>query len=324
MRRIGTFLLVAAGIAGTLSAAEAPDWIAKLGGKVQRDSAGNVVAVNLRGTWVDDVEMVDLAKLPKLQKLDLSHTRISDEGMLNLKPATQIQDLNLYYSEWITDQGISAIKNWKNLKHLDVRGTRISNGTLEIVSHMPQLESLDISNTQVTEDGMDALIALTSLKQLSIGQGRLNGDLGFLRMLPTLVSLDIGGAKPTPPDMGGGRRGAAPVQPLSQNTMQALLELKNLHQLRLGFSGITAPELKQLSALQGIEKLGLQECPRVDDAAAAELASWKGLKYVDLQGTKVTDAGVDALRKAKPGLVVLDTLHATVKDRPTPPTPSRD
>ena len=308
MLKTGIFLLLA--VVGMLHAGDVTDWVAGLGGKVERNAAGKVVAVNLRGTWADDVEMIDIGRLPKLQRLDLSHTRITDEGMLNLKPATQIEDLNLYYSEWITDQGMTAIKNWKKLKRLDVRGTRISNGTLEIVSHMPQLEALDISNTQVTDNGMDMLITLTSLKELSLGQGRRGraGDLGFLRVLTTLTSLDIGGAQPTPPDMGGRKVERPPVPPLPATTLKAMAELKQLRVLRMGYTGVSAADLKALSVLENVEKLGIEECPRVDDAALAELVGWKSLKYLDLQDTKVTERGVAALRKAKPGLVILTTL----------------
>jgi len=307
------FLLLTVG--GMLQAGDVSDWVAGLGGKVQRDAVGNVVAVNLRGTWADNVEMIDIARLPKLQRLDLSHTRITDEGMLNLKPASQIEDLNLYYAEWVTDQGMTAIKNWKKLKRLDVRGTRISNGTLEIVSHMPQLEALDISNSQVTDNGMDMLITLTNLKELALGQGRGSAaDLGFLRVLTTLTSLDIGGAKPTPPDMAGNRKvGRDPAPPLPENTIKAMAELKELRVLRMGYTGVSTADLKALSVLQNVEKLGLQECPRVDDAALAELRNWKSLKYLDLQDTKVTEQGVAALRKAKPGLVILTTLGSPPK-----------
>ena len=308
MLKRGVFLLLTVGV--ILHAGDVAGWVDGLGGKVERDAAGNVVAVNLRGTWADDVEMIDIARLPKLRRLDLSHTRITDEGMLNLKPASQIEDLNLYYAEWVTDQGMTAIRNWKKLKRLDVRGTRIANGTLEIVSHMPQLEALDISNTQVTDNGMDMLITLTSLKELSLGQGRRGraGDLGFLRVLTTLTSLDIGGAQPTPPDMGGRKVERPPAPPVPANTIKAIAELKELRVLRMAYTGVSAADLKALSVLENVEKLGLEECPRVDDTALAELASWKSLKYLDLQDTKVTERGVTALRKAKPGLVILTTL----------------
>jgi Leucine-rich repeat (LRR) protein len=294
-----------------LCASDPSDWITSLGGKVARDARGAVIGVNLRGTWVNDVELIDIARLPNLQRLDLAHTRITDEGMLNLKSATGIRDLNLYYSEQITDQGMNAIKNWKQLKRLNLRGTRIANGTLEIVSHLPQLEALDIANTQVTDNGMDLLITLTNLKELALGRSRAGeAELSFLRMLPSLTSLDLSGARPVPPDMGAaGRRPRPPTPPLPQKTIAALAELKNLRTLKLGFSGISAADLKALSVLSNVEKIGLEECSLVNDAAAAELTNWKGLKYVDLQATKVTAQGIDALRQSKPGITILSTVN---------------
>ena len=166
--------------------------------------------MNLRGSWISDVEMIELARLPDLERLDLSHTRISDEGMLNLKPAPKISELKLFYSEWITDQGMTAIKEWKHLKRLDLRGTRISDGTLEIVGKLTGLEALDIAHTEVTDVGLENLITLVNLKELALGRGRLsNAGLVALRMLPTLTVLDLSGARPTPPDAPGGRGGGS-------------------------------------------------------------------------------------------------------------------
>jgi len=278
-------------------------WIARLGGKIERDPAGRIVAVNLRGSWVSDVDMIELARLPDLERLDLSHTRISDEGMLNLKPAPKIQDLKLFYSEWITDQGLTAIKEWKHLKRLDVRGTRISDGTLEIVSHLTGLEALDIAHTEVTDVGLENLITLVNLKELALGRGRLsNSGLVALRMLPTLTHLDLSGARPTPPDSPGGRGGGAGIP---EEMLKAIAELKDLRVLYLGYSAINADGLRVLSVLDKVEKLGLQGCSRVDDAALAELAKWKSLKYLDVQEDPVTEKGLAMFREAKPGTKVL-------------------
>src|SRR6478672_12985130 len=101
--------------ASALLAAGSTDWIAQLGGTVKRNPAGDIVAVNLRGSWINDAEMIELARLPRLEQLDLSHTRITDEGMLRLKTAPRIRDLNLYYAELVTDQGMTAIQGWKHL-----------------------------------------------------------------------------------------------------------------------------------------------------------------------------------------------------------------
>jgi Leucine-rich repeat (LRR) protein len=300
MRWIWCLLLIAG---GTLAAAESTDWIERLGGSVERDAAGRIVGVNLRGSWVNDADMLSLAAMSDLERLDLSHTRITDEGMLRLKSAPKIRDLNLFYAEWITDQGLTAIREWKHLKRLNVRGTRISDGTLEIVSHIAGLEALDIAHTSVTDNGLDYLITLVNLKELSLGRGRLtNASLEILRMLPTLTHLDLSGARPAPPDMPG-RTTAR--QGIPEASLRAIAALKDLRVLKLGYSAIGAEGLKILGTLENLEKLGLEGCRRVNDDALVELAKWKRLKYLDVQDTEVTQAGVDALRKVNSAVAIL-------------------
>ena len=45
------------------------DWIARLGGNIERDPMGRIVAVNLRGSWVNDADMIEPGRLPDLQRL---------------------------------------------------------------------------------------------------------------------------------------------------------------------------------------------------------------------------------------------------------------
>jgi len=246
--------------------------------------------------------MARLAELPHLETLDLSHPRINDEGLLRLKPAPKIRDLSLFYAEWLTDQGMTAIRDWKHLKRLNVRGTRISDGTLELIGKITGLEALDIAHTSVTDNGLEHLITLVHLKELALGRGRLTyKSLEVLRMLPTLTSLDLSGARPVPPDMGTNRAGPG----IPEEALQAIAELKELRVLKLGHTSINGSGLRILGALDKLERLGLEGCRRIDDAAAAELVNWKSLKYLDLQETQVTTAGVEALLKAKPGLAIL-------------------
>jgi hypothetical protein len=198
---------------------------------------------------------------------------------------------------------MTAIKEWKHLRRLDLRGTRISDGTLEIVSGIPGLEALDIAHTEVTDVGLENLITLVNLKDLAAGRGRLtNAGLAALRMLPTLTRLDLSGARATPPDSPGGRGSGATIP---EETLNAIAGLKDLRALYLGYSAISADGLRVLSALEKVERLGLQGCSRVNDAALAELANWKGLTLLDVQEAPVTDKGLELLRKAKPALKIL-------------------
>jgi len=289
-------------------------WITKLGGKVQRDAGGRIIAVNLRGSWVADVDMLELARMPDLQRLDLSHTRITDEGMMNLKSAPKITELKLFYAEWITDQGMRAIKGWKHLKRLDVRGTRVSDGTLEIVSDLHTLEALDVSNTEVTDLGLENLITLDNLKELTLGKGHITmAGFAKVRTLPGLTHLDIGGAQTLRPDNPNGRAAGGLIP---EETLKAFSELKDLRVLNVGFSQITADGLRMLSTLPHIERLGLQGCPRIEDTAVSELANWKSLKYLDVQEDPVTEKAVAALHQTRPDMKVLSGGTP-----PPPPTP---
>src|SRR5262249_53577067 len=202
--------------------------------------------------------------------------------------------------------GMTAIKGWKHLKRLNVRGTRISDGTLEIVSHLTQLEALDVANTPITDNGLDQLITLTHLKELSLGGRRLSDNvLEMLRLLPTLTYLDLSGPRSADrPDLVFGNR-AGESGAMSENTLRAISELKELRVLKLGYSNISADGLRILSSLSQVEKLGLEACALIDDAAARKLANWKSLRYVDLQETQVTEKGVETLQTLKPDLKIL-------------------
>src|SRR5262245_9031567 len=87
-------------------------------------------AVDLRSCWVTDADLPALVHQPGLRRLDLSMTRITDQGLLQLKPLAGLEELNLRYAELITDEGVSAIKGWKQLRSIDLRGTKVTDTTM--------------------------------------------------------------------------------------------------------------------------------------------------------------------------------------------------
>ncbi|MBO0797680.1 MAG: hypothetical protein J2P31_02555, partial [Blastocatellia bacterium] len=99
-----------------------------------RDRNGRITGVDLRSSWVTDSDMMRLVELPYLSHLDLSLTRITDRGLQKLKNAPGIVELNLYYAEQITDEGMAAVRGWKQLKRLNLRGTKITDTTLEHIA----------------------------------------------------------------------------------------------------------------------------------------------------------------------------------------------
>ena len=278
-----------------LAPARDHDWIAEVGGAVVRDQAGRVTGVDLRATWVTDSDLPQLAGLPHLAHLDLSLTRITDHGLQQLKNAPGVVELNLYYAEQITDEGMAAVKGWQKLKRLNLRGTKVTDTTLEHLAKVATLEALDIGFAQVTDVGLDRLTSLPNLRELVLGGNKLT-DTGLqaLRQLPGLTALSLGGAQRTD-------SGLWSVS-LTELGLDAIITLKELRELRLDGMPVTARWLEKLKALGKLERLSLQGCQRVGDDAAAALASWPSLRVVDLKGTAVTETGLAELRRARPNV----------------------
>jgi hypothetical protein len=276
----------------------APEWITEAGGTVTRDRAGRVTGVDLRASWVTDSDLPTLAALPHLAHLDLSQTRITDLGLQQLKSAPGIVELNLYYAEQITDEGMAAVKGWKKLKRVNLRGTKVTDTTLEHLSHVATLEAIDVGFAQITDVGLDHLASLPNLKELVIGGNKLT-DTGLqaLRQLTGLTSLSLGGAQRTD-------SGLWSIS-LTEQGLDAVVTLKNLRELRLDGMPVTARWLEKLKALDKLERLSLQGCKRVGDDAVPVLAAWPMLRVLDVKGAAVTGEGLAGLRRAKPGARIL-------------------
>jgi len=291
-------VLIAIAACALLGARDLSSWITDSGGAVTRDKSGRIIAVDLRATWITDSDIVELARLPNLAKLNLSLTRISDHGLQQLKDAPAITDLNLYSAELITDAGLSVLKGWKHLKRLSVRGTKITDTTLQHLSGISTLESLDAGYAQITDVGLELLTPLTNLRELAIGGNKLtDAGLQSLRQLPGLIDLDLSGAERTD-------SGLWSVS-LTEPGLDAIATLRNLRHLRLNGTLVSSRGIGRLAALTKIEWLDLEGCQRIADDVVPMLAAFRNLQRVDLAGTRVTDKGIAALQRANPKCKIL-------------------
>ena len=292
----------------------AAQWIAEAGGAVTRDAAGRITGADLRASWVTDTDLRKLMLLPDLAYLDLSLTRITDQGMQEIRNLPGIVELNLHFAEYVTDEGLAAIKGWKRLKRLNVHGTKISDTTLDHISGITTLESVNVGSAMITDVGLERLSALPNLKELTMGGNEL-GDAGLqaLRQIPGLTYLDLSGRQGTDSNVW--------AIAMSDSGLEAVLSLKELRELRFGctfvgvgmegarYATVSAMSvntrwLERMKSLGKLERLKLQGCNRVDDESLAVLASFPALRELDLKGTSVTEKGLAMFRAAKPKTVI--------------------
>src|ERR1700682_790082 len=235
-------------------------------GRPVKDSSGEIVELDLTDTWVSDADMAKVARLRQLRKLDLSHTKITDRGMELLAPLENVTELNCYYAEYLTEEGVAHLRNWKHLERLNLRGTKVTSKVFDSLAKLTSLRSLDIAFTQIEDEGFDQLSALTKLESLAIGGNRLSGAaLPLLKLLPSLVELDVGGLQRVDSGLWG--------LPLTDQNLARLSELKQVRTVSL--SGATLAD-------RGVDRPGSPEAERSELRDLSKLASLVNLERLDL------------------------------------------
>lgn len=205
-----------------------------------------------------------LARLPKLRKLDLRQTPVTDEHLAALPELKALEMVLLrgqrgYGMNQVGPEGIAHIARCRRLRALHVGALQLNDQSLASIGQLDRLEVLMIdSNPQITGQGLRHLKGLTQLRQLNLyGCSGLTAD--------DLVHL------------------------------QSLRQLRHLTANDL--SGLNDHNLAHLAALTELETLGLPESAPITDRGFATVAALPRLQKLELRGWRnVSDSGYVLLR----------------------------
>jgi internalin A len=321
MRHLVTLVPIAAIAAGVMIN-EA--WVTSRGGTLKTGTTRQIVELKLRSSWISDSDLQTVATARELQRLDLSHTRITDLGFQHLKMLQNVTELNLYYAEQVGDGALAVARNWRKLRRLNLSGTKVTDaGIAQLVDH-PSLEAIDVGFSLFTDGGFESLTAIPNLTELAVGGNKVT-DVGLnsLRLMPKLTILDLGGAQRTDSGLW-----AASVTDRGLEAISSLVNLRELNLrgakisdagadkiaalgmlrvLDLSETQLSAAGLGVITKLPAIERLAFYKGAKIDDRVIALLGNMPSLLWVDLTGTKVTAEAVARLREARPKLRVVWT-----------------
>ena len=107
-------------------------------------------------------------------------------GRAKPAPLKKLRVLGLRQAN-IRGKGLSALKDFANLRELYLGGSNVGNGTLPILAGFKGLELLDLTFTEVTDAGLKELAALGSLTE--VGAGRLRAWPVEYPILPRVLSV---------------------------------------------------------------------------------------------------------------------------------------
>jgi Leucine-rich repeat (LRR) protein len=263
------------------------------GGRVVRDSTGRIVDVSLARTWATDADIERIAGLESLRglkRLDLSLTYISDRGAERLRALDQLEELNLFAAEFITDAAMAFLRGNRQLKTLNLRGTDVTDTSLAYVAELSHLKALDISFTQITDVGLEHLASLAQLEELNLGGNKISGaSLHVLKLLPKLRKLSFYGIQ---------RRNAgwcwAPV--VTDLELETISLLSGLEDLNIGAGvALGAPRPADLGPADGEAECRIAGGMRVTDLGLARLSKLEKLRQLDVSGAAITPSGLKTL-----------------------------
>jgi hypothetical protein len=122
---------------------------------------------------VTDEGAAGLRKLPKLKFLLLSGTAMTDEGVAHLAEIASLETLYLDKNSF-TDKALEYASRLPRLQSLDIENflretkTAITAAGMKFVREMPMLEELGVPFTESSEEALQQLYGLKTLKRLDL------------------------------------------------------------------------------------------------------------------------------------------------------------
>jgi hypothetical protein len=192
----------------------------------------------------------------------------------------------------------------------------ITDDDLDCLSGLPDVTYLSILSPKVTDAGLARLDALTNLTNLQIhGPNFTDAALAHVRQHPNLVAFYADNTKIT--DAGLAElamlRNLRSLQlACSQITdagLDHLQQLTGLLALNLDHTEITDAGLQKLAKLTSLQDLEVNDT-QITNAGLQHLLSLQNLKFVGLNGTQTTREGIQQLRAQMPQLNIRRTFPA--------------
>lgn len=247
-----------------------------------------------------------IGSLTKLEKLNLQGSYgLKDEQLTYLSQLRQLSNLGIELNTNITDEGVRQLANLNKLRRLSLRGCeRISNKSTPYLIGLPNLTILDISGTDISDDGMKEICKIQSLQRLYIQKTKItDSSYHLLHNLINLKYVDIAESLSFRDDF----RNSELMHHTTFVTLRHrglndnhLRNLANIHTLRdidlCGNSAITDQGLLYLKGLPHLVRLNLSQCPEITDRGLDFLKDMPVLENLILKGKPyVTDEGIKAL-----------------------------
>lgn len=155
------------------------------------DADGGVTELHLRQMNVADVDFTSVAKLHRLESVNLERSTITDRQLQAFKGLPALRRLNLYGTR-ITDKATGALGTLKALRWLNLGKTVITDKGLVPLAGCQSLTDLELRHCHLTDAGAAHLGKIQSLEWLRLDRTHLtDASIVTLRKLPNLRGITL-------------------------------------------------------------------------------------------------------------------------------------
>ncbi len=254
--------------------------------------------VTLEGEWAGHNAMLTLARADALETLQLRGTRIANFSLNQIKGLEHLRELTLEGGSFndntpilfrdlpierfvctcrrFGDTGIKSLRHSANIRHLELRETQVTGEGLEAIGKLDELEELVLLDRDIGAAGFSNLAVLPKLRRLALSGPIEDPKLTKLGLLVHLQELDL--------DMPDIVDGAA----------EEIAKLTSLTSLNLADTQLSDVGLARFSTLTQLQELYL-DGTRVTRDGLTSVAALAQLRVLSLDRTDVVDAGIEAL-----------------------------
>ncbi len=229
-----------------------------------------------------------------------------------------------------SEDNIKDFSLWRYVNSLfmgeQLFGSNVTNASLMHLQTLPNLEKVDLSGTQVTSLGLQAIRELEPSLQITIDPIAVAGLSNLRDLKPKcelnedfeLISLKLSGPEVTDDDITSIKHHTKLAYldlneaRITDRGMECLTDLTQLKHLNLRETQITDSGLQALQGFAELERLDLGST-QITDSGLSFVKGLENLKTLNLDRTQVTNAGLKHLQKLK-NLEVLSLSGPKITD----------
>jgi hypothetical protein len=244
-----------------------------------------------------DAVLTDVARVETITALDLSGSKaVTDEGLRQLARLPRLEHLNVSGTA-ITDRGLGVLRDLPALKTISLGGTRVTDAGVAQLVHCHDIERVNLEWTNTGDGAIRALAGKRKLQHFRSGNGVTDAGIPLLHELPVFKAWS--GGEPTMALLSydSGPNHLFLRGPFTDRGMQHMRGLDGLFGLNLDAAelGITAAALAPLVSLPNLGWIAVD----AKDDWMPYIAAMPRLRFLGAQDTVAGDDGFVALSKSQ-------------------------